>query len=190
MPGAPWRALELRFGIAGEEPVEVPLPGGPLRLRGAVDRIDRTDDGLRIVDYKTGRPRAFEARDGVFHGGRRLQHALYAWAVEARLDEEVAVAEYHFPTVRGGNRTVAFTREELAGAERLVATLLDGVARGWFVPTESADDCRYCDYAAACRVRIDAYGRASSPLADWSKARIEEGRAELDALRKVRAFEK
>ena len=40
------------------------------KLRGVIDRIDRTDDGWRIIDYKSGRPVARRRRD--------LQVALYA----------------------------------------------------------------------------------------------------------------
>jgi ATP-dependent helicase/nuclease subunit B len=37
--------------------VELPLPGGPFRLRGRADRIDlRRDGGLEILDFKTGSP--------------------------------------------------------------------------------------------------------------------------------------
>ena len=42
--------------------VEVVLPGG-LRLRGIVDRLDVAPTGdVRVVDYKTGRPRARRSR--------------------------------------------------------------------------------------------------------------------------------
>ena len=47
--------------VAIEQMMEPPLPlgntpdGAPLRLRGKVDRIDRFDGRLRIIDYKTGR---------------------------------------------------------------------------------------------------------------------------------------
>jgi len=34
--------------------LKVPGLGSPVRLRGVADRIDRCDDGLRIIDYKTG----------------------------------------------------------------------------------------------------------------------------------------
>ena len=36
-------------------------------------------------------------------------------------------------------------------------------------PTDDARDCRICDFASVCRVKFDDYGRAESPLAEWSK---------------------
>lgn len=169
--GAPWVALELAFGQGGDPPLELLLPGGgALRLRGAVDRVDRRPGGLVVVDYKTGVFRGHEPGKGPFLGGRRLQHLLYGVAVESLLGERVAVAEYHFPTPRGGNEVAAYPRERLDGGLGLVERLLDGVAAGRFLPTENPDDCGWCDYAATCRVRKK--GRTTeSPAADWAAER-------------------
>lgn len=183
--GAPWVALELAFGQGGDPPVELSLPGGgTLRLRGAVDRVDRRRGGLVVVDYKTGAFRGHEPGAGPFLGGRRLQHLLYGEAVELLLGERVAAAEYHFPTPRGGNEVARYPREELDGGLGLVDRLLDGVAAGRFLPTENPDDCGWCDYAAACRVR--RRGRSTeSPAAEWAAGRwqIEEAFRERREVR-------
>src|SRR5207245_1350704 len=54
---------------------DVPVDGW--KLRGVIDRIDRTDSGWRIIDYKSGRPIARRRRD--------LQVALYALGATASL---------------------------------------------------------------------------------------------------------
>lgn len=43
--------VELRIGTE----LPGPLGGAPLQLRGIIDRLDRTEQGLVVVDYKTGR---------------------------------------------------------------------------------------------------------------------------------------
>ena len=108
--GARWVALELTFGLAGDEPVVLHLDGRTMRLRGAIDRIDEDLQGVRVIDYKTGRPHKFEGTTGAFNGGRRLQHALYALAAEERIGGAVIGGEYHYPTKRGENQVFAFDR--------------------------------------------------------------------------------
>ncbi|HUF75083.1 MAG TPA: PD-(D/E)XK nuclease family protein [Longimicrobiales bacterium] len=189
LQGAPWIALELRFGLGDDEPVVLETPKGPLRLRGAIDRIDEDLNGLRVIDYKTGVAREFAGR-GTFHGGRRLQHAIYAHVAEQRLGGMVSLAGYHFPTIRGQNQQLMFDRLGLAGITTLLDRMLDGIAGGSFVPTERADDCKFCDFAAVCRVRESGYGKVHSALADWSEEHLNAGVWPAFAdLKRVRKFE-
>jgi ATP-dependent helicase/nuclease subunit B len=188
--GAPWVKLEMRFGAPGEEPLLLPLGDSDVRLRGAVDRVDEDLHGLRIVDYKTGTPRSYEGRTGSFNGGRRLQHAIYAEAAERILLGQVAAGEYHFPTRRGENRVVQFDRLALAGIHDLLDRMLDGVGAGAFVPTDDANDCRFCDFAPVCRARKGDFGKVDSPLADWSKEMLAVGlHPSMAHLKRVRDFE-
>ncbi len=187
---APWVALEFGFGLGERDPLVLDVPGGHVRIRGAVDRIDENLRGLYVIDYKTGVARDYQKGKGAFHGGRRLQHAIYSEAVERFLKGEVVCGEYHFPTRRGENEIHAYEREDLRPLPDLVGLMLDGVARGAFVPTDAADDCRFCDYAEVCRVEARGRSGLESPLAEWTKERIASGvTPELAPLAKVRAFE-
>jgi ATP-dependent helicase/nuclease subunit B len=188
--GAPWIRLEMKFGLAGEEPAPVEVSGGTLRLRGAVDRIDEDLRGLTVIDYKTGVAREF-AGTGAFNGGRRLQHALYAIVAESRLNRSVVSGEFHFPTMRGQNEIMRFGRLQLAGVLDLLGIMLDGVAEGWFVPTDDADDCRYCDFADVCRAHDTGYGGIRSPLATWSKEYVNAAVwPAFASLKRARTFER
>lgn len=186
-----WEDLELQFGFeGGEPPVLLELAGGTVRLRGAVDRVDAAGaDGshLRIVDYKTGSFGRHWARStGVYNGGRRLQHVLYTLAVEALKARPVEAMEYHFPTRKGEGEIRRFQRRELTGGAALVDRLLDGAAQGHFVPTDTVEDCAFCDYKAICRVTEGRFGRRDSPPAQWGEAQREAGAPayrELDAVR-------
>src|SRR5690606_5558924 len=164
--GARFVALERKFGRDRQPAVQVALPDGrSIQLNGAIDRIDRLEDGrLVVIDYKTGSSLRYGGRSGLYDGGRRLQHVLYMEAARRLFDAEVARAEYHFPTRRAENHRAVYTREELRDGLAIVADLLELVANGWFIPTNHSDDCRFCDYAPACRVRVDPYGKVESPL--------------------------
>ena len=178
-------ALERKFGRDSLDPVPITLPdGSTLYLGGAIDRIDRTDDGrLVVIDYKTGSSLRYGGRSGTYDGGRRLQHVLYAEAARRLFDADVASAEYHFPSRRSENHRARYSQTDLRDGLGLVTDLLELVANGWFVPTNQSDDCRFCDFAAACRVGIDAYGKVESPMADWSR---EAAGDPADLLRRIR----
>ena len=188
--GAPWVALEFDFGIGDDEPVILELEQGQLHLRGAIDRVDENLQGVHVVDYKTGVPRGLEGGSGTFDGGRRLQHALYAHAAEQRLGGTVVSGEYHYPTRRGENQAFVFDRLSLTRVAPLLDLMLDTVASGNFVPTERADDCRFCDYAEVCRARPARFGKVVSPLAEWSEQHLNIGLWPAFAqLKRVRTFE-
>jgi hypothetical protein len=66
----------------------------------------------------------------------------------------------------------------------VVTDLLDMAARGHFVPTNDADDCSYCDFAAVCRVQPGLYGKVQSPMAAWSRDTDSDILATLRGLRR------
>lgn len=165
------RRFGQRFGRDDVDAVRVELPDGrALRVSGAIDRVDRLEDGrLVVIDYKTGRRTRFGARHGPFDGGRRLQHVLYAAVAEVLYGAEVARAEFHFPTRVSENYRASFERQVLSDGRAVVGELLDMAARGEFVPTNDSNDCAICDFAAVCRARPGSFGRCDSPMAEWSR---------------------
>ena len=198
--GAPWEELEFSFGMGGEAPVSIEVEGGSIQLRGIIDRLDCPGgdlelEGIRVIDYKTGRnTKAFRQGTRVFNGGRRLQLGLYALAVEERLSRQVETGEYHYPTRGGQNELFSFRRDQLVeSVGSLVGHMLQGVADGRFIPTEDKEDCSYCDYSEVCRVEKSDYGGVtSSPLAEWSEKYLKDSDLTppaLTPLKKVREFE-
>ncbi len=134
---------ELAFGLGREErdqgPVEVPVPGGAVMLRGSADKVDRGSDGtLYVTDMKTGRSTKYAGlKDDPVAGGTRLQLPVYALAALRDLatgDGDEARAQYWF--VRGSDRgkriEVALddTTTELYSAA--LGRLVDGIASGLF----------------------------------------------------------
>ena len=143
---------------------------------------------MRVIDYKTGKAYGF-AETGTFSGGRRLQIALYAYAAESLFNSNIVSGEYHFSTTRGQNQVFDFDRQTLAPVNELVDIMLNGVGKGSFIPTEDADDCKFCDSRDICRVTEGRYNKVVSPLTEWSKEQMSTGSsAAFDSFKRVRAL--
>ena len=128
----------------------------PIRLRGKIDRIDLRDDGsrARVLDYKTGKqPRG--VRDDSFAGGEALQLPLYILAAQQLLPKTlVESASYLYFTLRGGYRTVTFTRGALDTRRTELTSLLDTAANlirtGVFAQYATVEGCRRCEFRPIC----------------------------------------
>ena len=112
---------------------------------------------------------------------------IYAGVASLLHAADTAVMEYHFPTRRGENRRVSYTARDLVSGPELVSRLLDLVAKGLFLPTDTDNDCRFCDYQAVCRVHATDFS-TNSPLAKWVKERIDD-LPELAGLRAIRNWD-
>jgi len=144
------RPVDFEREISG---VPVALPGGEtIHVRGRIDRVDETEAGLALWDYKTGSTTRYRApRTDPFNGGRILQHAIYMELARAHYGKPVALFGYFFPTEKGRGERITFTPAQLAGAPELLARLRGLIARGTFQATTDAKDCAYCDYRGICR---------------------------------------
>jgi DNA helicase-2/ATP-dependent DNA helicase PcrA len=142
-------AVEARFDFEVPGPPDAP----PIRIHGAIDRIDRHADGtIEIVDYKTGRAKTPGQVD---HDDQLTMYAL-AVADGAVVDE--ATGE---PIRAPGILTLFFVEHGLWISTKRTADQLDAmrtsiaetVARmraGDFTATPSEGACGRCDYAALC----------------------------------------
>lgn len=182
-----WAELEWRFGMDDELRIEA--GAGSVPVRGIVDRVDDHGTHLRVIDYKTGSGYGYGSRSGVYDGGRRLQHFVYAAAVAAARGTLVDAMEYHFPTRRGENRIRRYDRTQLRYGGHLVATLLEWMKRGWFPATDNArDDCRFCDYQEVCGAETNDWGHTDCRFAEWTHRNLD-ALDELSLLRKVRNWD-
>jgi DNA helicase-2/ATP-dependent DNA helicase PcrA len=131
--------------VAVERPFEFVVDG--VRIRGRLDRVDGTEEGTVIVDYKStevvDQARAdAKARDS-------LQLQVYAMAHESlhgRPPHEMAL---HFL----GSGVVGRTKPEAGRLERArekVVAALDGMAAGDFAPRPNPVACGYCPYRQLC----------------------------------------
>ena len=110
-------------------------------LRGVIDRVDRTESGWRIVDYKSGRPLA--------RGRRDLQVALYALGASAALRLDPVELEVVY-LATGQSIKVEKVAQLVAEAAGQGAEVAKGVREGRFDPRPERRRCRLCPYRLAC----------------------------------------
>jgi RecB family exonuclease len=174
--GEPWvpAHFELTFGLPdardrdpASRPEPVELACG-LRLRGAIDQVERRGGALRATDHKTGR--APEGRRLVIGGGETLQPVLYGLALEQLFPgAEIDAGRLYFCTERGGFREEIVPVDDRArAAAALVAEVLDRAVTGGFLPAlPQRDACALCDYRPVC-----------GPYEEQRSARKDRRRAE------------
>jgi DNA helicase II / ATP-dependent DNA helicase PcrA len=124
-----------------EQPFSVEVDGWT--LRGVIDRVDRTESGRRILDYKSGRP--------VTRAKRDLQVALYALGAAAALGVGPEGLELDVVYLASGE-TVQLDRTDalVAEAKKQGAEAVEGVRAGRFEAKPDRRRCRLCPYRLAC----------------------------------------
>jgi DNA helicase-2/ATP-dependent DNA helicase PcrA len=110
-------------------------------LRGVIDRIDRTESGWRIVDYKSGRPLTRRRRD--------LQVALYALGARLALNLDPVELEVVY-LATGETVKVDKVSSLVAEATSQAAEVAEGVREGRFEARPERRRCRLCPYRLAC----------------------------------------
>ena len=112
-------------------------------LRGVIDRVDRTETGWRILDYKSGRP--------VARGRRDLQVALYAIGAASLNGDVPQNLELDVVYLASGD-TLHLERPEalVAEAEKQGAEVAEGAKAGRFEARPERRRCRQCPYRLVC----------------------------------------
>ncbi len=144
---APWRPthFEASFGYtdgdAGDaselaEPFELRDAdnGESLLLAGRIDRIDAGEDGVRIIDYKSGAP----PQPADMDAGVSLQLPLYALAVSEYVVPGQPCAEALFIPV---------------GKNRIVNALKPGPKKGGMAPQDRTEQARFHAFEHAGHIR-------------------------------------
>ncbi len=122
---------------------------GSLVLKGRIDRIDRFEDGVEIIDYKTGAPKT--AEEIKKDAGKREQLYVYQLAAKNVLGLNVKKLTFHYLE---DNSRVSFlgTSEELLKLEERIVERVNKIKLGIYDPTPGYH-CRYCDFADICEFR-------------------------------------
>jgi DNA helicase-2/ATP-dependent DNA helicase PcrA len=110
-------------------------------LNGIIDRIDRTPEGWRIIDYKSGRP--------VTRGRRDLQVALYALGAASALKLDPIELEMVY-LASGESVRVDHSHSLLAEATKQGTNVAEGVRSGRFDARPDRRRCRLCPYRLVC----------------------------------------
>jgi RecB family exonuclease len=157
-------ALEQTFGLDEDldDALRVELSNGTtLSLHGAVDRVDRHEDGtLSLIDWKTGGTKKYDEMaksEDLVDRGRRLQLPLYAAAIQAKYDVTTDVEAYYV-FVEHNAHTVGGRVDDAQRArlQQALDALTGGINDGLFpvMPGEFGyfgwDNCGFCAYARVC----------------------------------------
>lgn len=136
------------------EEAYLPLPDGtPLLLRGKLDRVDEVAGGVRVVDYKTGKPRSRNdimgktaSGDGGYYRQLVFYRLLLARAEASRTMVE-GILEFVEPDDAGKVRTEAFEVPD-ADVQELERTITDAAERiltlAFWNDRCDAEACDYC----------------------------------------------
>ncbi|MEQ3553732.1 PD-(D/E)XK nuclease family protein [Pseudonocardia nematodicida] len=141
--------------------VELAAPGGPVPLRGIVDRLDEGSGGtLSVVDYKTG-----STPGEGFEGSALFQLKFYALAVlltRGRVPDELRLLYLSDGTAL----TYRPDEPELHRFARLLDAVWTAIRRaapdGDFQPNPGRA-CKACDHRARC----PAWGGVPPPYPGW-----------------------
>lgn len=162
-------ATELSFGMRGREMVEIKLRNGEsLKLRGAIDRVDKLSDGTyRIVDYKTGKYANLKKKRK--QGADALiQDYLYAVVLEDLYKKHSAIvseSRYDFPCDRQKHLVTTITAETKKGLLGQLAIITDKIRTGSYERCKSDQErysnwettCSYCNYEKLCQAEACAW---------------------------------
>ena len=122
-----------------------------LQVKGQVDRIDRTNTGLTVIDYKTSGVTPAGIKDATGKANIDIQLAVYQDAIaEQYPDESIDAAAYYSITKQKTISRPQKDPEELAAFAEQVKFHLE---QGHYpvAPDVDLKACRYCDYDLVCR---------------------------------------
>ncbi len=130
------KAFALRMKIDGEG----------ITIAGKIDRIDEMPDGrLKIVDYKTGKPKE------KLEFNEKAQLLIYQQAVKELFRQEVGALCYRY---LNDNSEIEFLGKEkdFAKLDEKISETIRAIRKGEF-PATPGQQCKFCDYNGICEFR-------------------------------------
>jgi DNA helicase II / ATP-dependent DNA helicase PcrA len=122
------------------------VDGDGITIKGKIDRIDEMPDGkLKIVDYKTGRPKE------KLEFNEKAQLLIYQQAVKEVFRQEVGALCYRY---LNDNSEIEFLGKE-KDFEKLddkISATIRAIRLGEF-PATPGQQCKFCDYSGICEFR-------------------------------------
>ncbi len=120
---------------------------GPTRVRGRLDRVDRTPEGSVIVDYKSSD--VTEQKKADQRTRESLQLKIYALAWKTMTGRLPVAVELRFleSGLTGRYRPV---ETDLVDAREAIEAAARGIRQRRFDPTPGYQTCRYCPYNQIC----------------------------------------
>ncbi len=115
---------------------------GGVSLLGSIDRVDKTEEGIEIVDYKTGKAKSQKEAD------KDSQLTIYALAAKEALSLQPSALALYFVEK---NKKVVTTRtnQQLEDKKKEIKKEIEKINKGDFPPKVSYT-CKWCLYKNIC----------------------------------------
>ena len=112
-------------------------------IRGAIDRIDKVEDGYRLIDYKTGNPKEKLTSED------KEQLLIYQMAAEEVLGKPVKELSFYYFE---GNKELSFIGKdkELEKLKEKISSIAEEIKSGEFPPKPEKEKCKWCDFKSIC----------------------------------------
>ena len=164
-------ASEMRFGADDDAAIELP-DGRRIRLKGSIDRVDRTRDGhLVVTDHKSGGKDKFKDMtvDDPTVGGTLFQLPSYAAAARARFGEPDTPVHAEYGLLRKGQYArpgFAMSPDVDAKVSAALALVVAGIETGFFPNRPERPGWRF--YVGCHYCEPDGLGTAER-WAEWER---------------------
>jgi len=122
------------------------VDGEGITIKGKIDRIDEMPDGkLKIVDYKTGKPKE------KLEFNEKAQLLIYQQAVKEVFRQEVGALCYRYLT---DNSEIEFLGKEkdFVKLDEKISATIRAIRAGEF-PATPGMQCKFCDYSGICEFK-------------------------------------
>lgn len=166
-------ASEMRFGADDDAALALP-DGRRIRLKGSIDRVDRTRDGqLVVTDHKSGGKSKFKdlTVDDPTAGATLFQLPSYAAAARARFGDADTPVHAEYGLLRKGDYArpgLAMTPEVDARVSAALALVVEGIETGYFPNRPERPGWRF--YVGCLYCEPDGLGTAER-WAEWERKR-------------------
>ena len=148
-------SFEQVFGIGDVPPLLIESQEDKLLLRGVIDRVDTSPEGVRIIDYKTAGKAHYGMRDVM--SGKKLQLPLYALAFRDAIGSREPVDGFYWhvrAAERSGFRMAGVKGGPHAAMEAATEYAFEavrGIRAGAFAPHPPEGGCpSWCPAATFC----------------------------------------
>ena len=122
-----------------------------LQLKGQVDRIDRTNTGLMVIDYKTSGVTPAGIKDEQNQANIDLQLAVYKDAIAKQYPNETIDTPTYYSLSKQKN--IGRSQQNPAELAAFAQQVKSHLEQGYYPvsPDVQRKACRYCDYDLVCR---------------------------------------
>lgn len=123
-----------------------------LKVTGSIDRIDRTPQGLVLLDYKTSSQAPPGVKDESGKANIDIQMSLYTHVASTALFPGETVHDAYYYSVTKGKK-ISKTKPSEETLQAIAEKIKNYLQKGYYPvePDINQEACRYCAYDLVCR---------------------------------------